>query len=69
METLFALAQRNGPTGVVQLLFDKPMQRFGDLVEGGAVRNVEEPPPGVGEYEPDTYDTRPVDDGEDDVPF
>ncbi|HNV20235.1 MAG TPA: replicative DNA helicase [Candidatus Hydrogenedentes bacterium] len=61
--------QRNGPTGVVQLLFDKPMQRFGDLVEGGAVRNVEEPPPGVGEYEPDTYDTRPVDDGEDDVPF
>ncbi len=61
--------QRNGPTGYIHLLFDKPMQRFGDLVEGGPARRIEEPPPGVGEYAPDSYDTRAVDDGEDDVPF
>ena len=60
--------QRNGPTGYIHLLFDKPMQRFRDLVEGAAAERIKEPPPGVGEYE--DYDTRPVDDGEDDVvPF
>ena len=66
---LNVVKQRNGPTGEVHLLFDKPMQRFGDLIAGAGGRRMEEPPPGVGEYEHDTYDTRPVDDGEDDVPF
>ncbi len=62
--------QRNGPTGYLHLLFDKPMQRFRDLVEGGAAERFKEPPPGMGEYEPGNYDTRPVEGDEDDeVPF
>ena len=61
--------QRNGPTGHIHLLFDKPMQRFRDLEEGPAAARIQEPPPGVGEYEPDDYDVRPVDDDEDEVPF
>ncbi|MFO7976352.1 MAG: replicative DNA helicase [Candidatus Hydrogenedentota bacterium] len=61
--------QRNGPTGYIHLLFDKPMQRFRDLEEGPAAARIQEPPPGVGEYQPDDYDVRPLDDDEDDVPF
>lgn len=61
--------QRNGPTGYIHLLFDKPMQRFRNLEESPAAARIQEPPPGVGEYEPDDYDVRPIDDDEDDVPF
>ncbi|MEA3365724.1 MAG: DnaB-like helicase C-terminal domain-containing protein, partial [Candidatus Hydrogenedentes bacterium] len=61
--------QRNGPTGYMHLLFDKPMQRFRDLEEGPAAARIQEPPPGVGEYEPEDYDVRPVDDADDEVPF
>jgi len=59
--------QRNGPTGYFHLLFDKPVQRFRDLEEGPAAARTQEPPPGVGEYEPEDYDVPPAGDG--DIPF
>jgi len=53
--------QRNGPTGRVNLLFDKRMQRFKNLMEGGMA--AEEPPPEAST----AYNNVPVE--EDDVPF
>lgn len=61
--TLAVAKQRNGPTGIVKLFFDKPTQRFRDLVEGTAV-----PAPFEGAPEPDdVYVEEEFE--EDDVPF
>jgi replicative DNA helicase len=56
--------QRNGPTGIVEMLFDRETQRFRNLAEGRAAR--EAPPPSL---DPDLD----VDDGaglgDDEIPF
>lgn len=54
--------QRNGPTGKVELSFDKRVQRFGNPAGGHAP---EEPPPSYGGDEPYEEDFR----DEDDTPF
>ena len=56
--------QRNGPTGRVNLLFDKRMQRFKNLMEGGMA--AEEPPEAS-----TAYNNVPVEEDyeEEDVPF
>ncbi len=63
--------QRNGPTGTVQLLFDKSMQRFKNLAEHGP--SEDEAPPGTGQdYDPaedHDYDNEVLDEEEDEVPF
>jgi replicative DNA helicase len=57
--------QRNGPTGRINLLFDKKMQRFKNLMEGG-MSHEEEPPEASM-----AYNNIPVEEDyeEDDVPF
>ena len=56
--------QRNGPTGRVELSFDKRVQRFGNVAGGGDAQ--EEPPPsyGGGEVHEEDFDT-----DQDDTPF
>ncbi|MFP6582499.1 MAG: replicative DNA helicase [Candidatus Hydrogenedentota bacterium] len=58
--------QRNGPTGDANMLFDKNLQRFKNLMEGGGSFHAE-PPPEASQ----TYDNVPVEEEyeEDDVPF
>lgn len=64
---VFVAKQRNGPTGKVDMLFDKPIQRFKALIrDGGGARPapVEEGPPAGFDDEPPV----PFDD-DDDIPF
>lgn len=65
MINLEVAKQRNGPTGRVNLLFDKKMQRFKNLMDGG--RASQEPPPEASMG----YNSMPVEEDyeEDDVPF
>jgi len=59
--------QRNGPTGIVSLLFEKDIQRFRDLAHGhGASHTNALPPPD--DYDPE-FDAPPPPDGDADIPF
>jgi replicative DNA helicase len=53
--------QRNGPTGRIELLFDRNIQHFGDLVGPGEVA----PPPSFEQTNRDAEDML----GDDEVPF
>ncbi len=57
--------QRNGPTGIVEVYFDRETQRFRNLAEGRAAREAPPPP----SYEPDLDMDEGAGLGDDDIPF
>ena len=68
--------QRNGPTGALHLVFDRDIQRFGELAFG--FQSDGEPPPDGGAPPDEAYDYQVPDDEpfedepfdpEDDTPF
>jgi replicative DNA helicase len=75
---LFVAKQRNGPTGQVQLVFDREHQQFHDIVRGGAGAPPQAPPPdapstfdaGAILNEPfDDYEAEETGDEDDEIPF